>query len=250
MCSMDIYDTHTYSRPALALLCKVGSVDDDKNTQTGAKILVISFQSCFGPGLFATPLQYGCTSPRPADAKFKSSAGLSLQTIFCGQWNCQPHKEVDWFPHLRGVKLVNLIGWGQDCTVQAILRQLWSQNVQGSELPRMSSGIAERHSRHSLLRWKSHFHLKAAGWLADVKSPHLSAVTQQTVQAVSSLFKNPVSFLIWTYCRKQTAGKGLTQKKPYWHWYLLSVSLLCTAWPFEGCVNVGEIPQRGHDSEF
>ena len=86
--------------------------------------------------------------------------------------------------------------------------------------------------------------------LADLKSPHLSAVTQQTVQAVSSLFKNLVSFLIWTYCRKQTAGKGLTQKTSYWRWYLLSVSPLCTAWPFAGCVIVGEIPQRGHDSEF
>jgi len=94
--------------------------------------------------------------------------------------------------------------------------------MQGPELPLlpsyfckgMSSGIAESHSRHSLLRKLIFISRPQAERLADVKSPHLqSAVTQQTV---SSLFKNPVSFLIWTYCRKQTAGKGLTQKTSYW----------------------------------
>ena len=133
-----VHDTHPYSRPFRTLLCKVGSVDDGQKAQTGTKILFMSFHKYCGPGLVATAFQYVLHLTPPCRRKIQN---------FDRSVTAENFLRAMKLPATQGGGLissesaVNLIWWGQDCTVQATLRQLCPQNVQRPKLQLLLSKL-------------------------------------------------------------------------------------------------------------
>ena len=199
------------------------SVDDGQKAQTGTKILFMSFHKYCGPGLVATAFQYGCTSPRHTDAKFKTSTGLSPQISAGNEVASNARRWTDFFR--KGCEF-DLVGTRLHCTgyLAAVVSSECATTKASTAAFKVVQGLSVS---RSLLRQFSHIfipRLHQAERLSDVKSPLLQpAVTQQLLVS---------SFLHIAEDKERSKDQGKKTDIGF------AVGFLCTAWLFAGCVNV------------